>query len=438
MKTTRTIKNLLFAGVISLSLASCGGGGGGGSSTGSSSSSGSGSNTQGTVNNAPETLTAGMEFHFTNADNDYKLRITDSSSAYHEDWGDVSYTYSPSGANTGTITVDVNFGEYSWKETFILTFKDWTSGTCEWSDTDGESESLNFSISNREAAPVQPEDNGSSGTDSVSGYAPETLEKLILTIKDSPVFENGESFIFLSDSSALYGGQIKSTYSYKKDANNPNKGFLESTIEYGGYTYIHKLTITFLSETEATVSGSYNAGSDTRYYYDVAATFAGDSNTDSSVDSPSSGDNGNDITNNNTEQEQKGTAPDSLTGYVIHAETYTGSRRYYITGESEVYIKASYRNTMSGYYSGEQYIFGTLSYSPSEDRKTAKIYISTPEQWIGSTYPYGGQMAGFQHERTYLSGTVYFDDNGNIKRIEGDMDYETLNPSESVGVYAVE
>lgn len=436
MKTKQTLKNLLFSGIISLTLASCGGGGGGG---GGSSSGNGGHNGNNSSNNqamvlAPETLTGGMTFEMTPYDGDEPETFSITSPTTFNDEGGYEYsmTYVQKSDKIGEISYTYS-GVVTYGRTFVFTGVnqgEYYMGT-------SASPAGTFKLTGYTPEPGENGgdiNSGSSDNDVDTVSSPESLAQKILTIKDSPVLESGESFVFLSDTSALYGGQIKATYSYTKDANIRNKGFLESTINYGGYTYIHKFTITFLSDTEVTISGTYNVGSDTRYYTDNAGTLTtGNSSPDSS--GGESNDSSSDNTGNDTEESRVGTAPDSLKGYVIHAQSYSGATRYYITGDDEAYIKASYRNEMTGYYSGEQYIFSDrLSYIPSEDRKTAKLYISTPSQWIGSTYPYGGQMAGYQQKSTSLSATLYFDDEGNIYHMEGTLDYKTLNSSESIGV----
>lgn len=147
----------------------------------------------------------------------------------------------------------------------------------------------------------------------------------------------------------------------------------------------------------------------------------------------SSDDDGGKVSGEDTVATTLGTAPDSLKGYVLQCNTVSRKLRYYLSGDSTVYVKASFYNHATGYHSGEQRIFGTIVYRPSKDRKTAEIYISTPSEWVGTTVAIGGSTNGFQFPGSELVGTLYFDSKGDISRIEGKLDYNALS-SDSRGV----
>ena len=239
MKTTRTIKNLLFAGVVSLTLASCGGGGGGGGggaevSSGSSSSSGQGNY----AGNAPESLSQGMTFEFSNGVSPHivSLHIDSSSSCRYETsykTYNTSYTYRLTSPNTAELVIPVvdEYSGTSSDDVFKLTFTDWTKGNGEWIVADA-ADSVTFTVSGRSPRPSQSEsDNGSSGDssadaptvgdnnnsdseqeDAVVDYAPESKAG-IKSIEFGP---------YSFSSSSVYHDNVgaSGSYSYKKTGVN--------------------------------------------------------------------------------------------------------------------------------------------------------------------------------------------------------------------------
>lgn len=251
MKTTKAIKHLLLVGIVSLTLASCGGGGGGGG--GSSSSSGHGSGTQGVSGNAPAELMQGLEFHFSNSENDYDVRIVDSTTCYHDHWGDAQYSYTSTGANSGTMTIHCELDGAGWTETYKLRFTDWTSGVCDWSDSFGDRDTLDFTVANRPARPTYPEDNDSSDNGSYGdsmdyGYAPASLQEgqtLSIVIGTVQGVTLGRAFVMTSPTTATVNSD-SGTVEYEVTATDT----AEFVYTGNGKTYMY--TLHFDSPTSGT------------------------------------------------------------------------------------------------------------------------------------------------------------------------------------------
>lgn len=261
-------------------------------------------------------------------------------------------------------------------------------------------------------------------TDSAPALAPEALTtgKVFNTHNSTGTIS---SYTLTSASTCTTESGSKLTYEYTKESDTTAK--ITTVNGMGIVAGIYELT--FTSTTEGTYI-CYNAGGN--------QSSSGSFNISDKVDATPSTPEADNSTPEapNTPQVQLGTAPDKLDGYVIQVETYDGDgSRYYITMDDELYIKRSFRNSSTGYYSGDQYIHGHLTYTPSADRKTARLYMYTPEQWIGvQNINSSNYMNGYQQKKTQVVATIYFDAAGQIYKMEGTFNNSTLNPSKCIGV----
>ena len=313
-----TIKHLMLTGIVSLAFASCGGGGGGGeSSSGNNSSSDSGNSTQGTVNNAPDSLNAGMKFSFklTVDGQQYALDLNIVSSTLCDEG---SYTYTPTGANTGELTVTASDGEETWVEVYNLTFTDWTSGSFVWS-SEGEKYSGEFTVSGRPAQSTTPEDNGSGGGDSAApidpGYAPESLQfGQHLSIGDAG---NGMNiFSITSSTTATLAGKT-GTVEYKV-TDMDTADFIFSS---NGISYMYTLSFESPTSGVARKDGTGNPTAFTLGESSPSSPDDGDDSDDSASDTSDSNQDDNNDTNDG--DAVYGWAPESVSSKVLELKKAT-------------------------------------------------------------------------------------------------------------------
>lgn len=322
MKSIRTIKYLLLTGVVSLTLASCGGGGGGGdgdSHSGNNSSSGSGNSSQDTSNNAPDSLNAGMEFSFnlTVDGQPYNVDLVIISSTQCDDG---SYTYTPTGANTGKLTVTVNDGEASWIEVYDLTFTDWTSGSFDWT-CEGEKYSGKFTVSGRPAPSTTPENNGSGDGDSDApidpGYAPESLQSgQQLAIGDAG---NGKNiFSITSSTTATLAGKTGAV-EYNVTAMDTADFIFSSN----GTSYMY--TLSFESPTSG-VARKDGTGNPVAFTLEESSSSSPDDGDDSDNSSSDTSDSNQDDSNDTNDGDAVyGWAPESISSKVLELKKATES-----------------------------------------------------------------------------------------------------------------
>lgn len=319
MKAIKIIKCLMLTGIVSLTFASCGGGGGGGeSSSGNNSSSGSGNSTQGTVNNAPDSLNSGMTFSFTlTVDGQpYKMDLGILSSTQCDDG---SYTYTPTGANTGKLTVTASDEGESWVEVYDLTFTDWTSGSFDWS-SEGEKYSGRFTVSGRPAPSTTPEDNGSGGGDSDTpidpGYAPESLQSgLQLAMGDGG---NDNIFSITSSSTATSAGKT-GTVEYKVTAMDTADFIFISN----GTRYMY--TLSFESPTSG-IARKNGTGSPVAFTLEESSSSSPDAGSDSDGSSSDTSDSNQDNNNDTNDGDAVyGWAPESISSKVLELKKATES-----------------------------------------------------------------------------------------------------------------
>lgn len=317
MRYVHILKQSALIGLIAVSLSACGGGGGGGeSSTRNNSSSGSGNSTQGTSNNAPDSLSAGMIFlfNFIVDGQQYPVDLTITSSTQCDDG---SYTYTPTGANTGKLTVTLSDEEDTWDEVYKLTFTDWTSGSFDWT-SEGEKYSGTFTVSGRPAPSTTPEDNGSGGGDSDApvdpGYAPESLQSgQMLAIGDAG---NGKNiFSITSSSTATLAGKT-GTVDYEVTAMDTADFIFSSN----GTSYMYTLSFESPTSGVARKNGTGNPVAFTLEESSSSSPDDGDDGDNSSNDTSDSNQNNNDT---NEGDAVYGWAPESLSSKVLELKKAT-------------------------------------------------------------------------------------------------------------------
>lgn len=334
MKITQNLKQLLLSGIIVLTLASCGGGGGGGggggdASAGNNATSGSGDSTQGSANNAPDSLNPGMEFSFTTTvdGQTYQFSLTIISSTQCDDG---SYTYTPTGANTGKLTVTVSDGNDSWIEVYNLTFTDSTSGSFNWS-SEGETARGSFSLSGRSQ---QAGESGNSGSNAGNtntpldpGYAPVSLQagqQLSIVAGTSQGITLGRVFNITSPTTATLSGKV-GTVEYKVKATNR----AEFIFNANGQTFAYTLDFTSSTEGSARKDGT---GSPTPFTLkqNNAAPPASDNNNNNNNNNTSNGGNtssdasdSNQNNNANNGDAVYGWAPESISSKVLELKKPT-------------------------------------------------------------------------------------------------------------------
>lgn len=451
MKTSGLIRTILLAGTISLTLASCGGGGGGGGEAPSSENNTS-SNTPSTQQGyAPYDLSGctityvreGYPFTF-EFDNSGQVkggvRLVDSIILYEG-----TYTYSRSADGMGaSLVLHTTSGKtadgIAKEQTFEmkLKFSSYTNAIAEVDyeignyvggngfayHDDHYTASVTFSGAGvLENGSFEGESNDGNSTDNNAQLAPDSLP----VGKVVNLHANGgsiASYTLNSTTSCTSNAGAKLTWEYSVTG--------DTTAEW---VTSNALNI-FVSSTKM-VFTSATGGTYTRLNADNNVIDSGSFNLSDKSDAPQKGDNNaSDSSSDNQNNVAVSTVPDSLTGYIIDVTSSTGKKeRYYITGDNDGYTK--HRFTTKGYDSGYQYIFfDSMFYTPNKGNNTAKVTIHTPAQWIGSVHPdpETGGKRGYQQESRVLDGTLYFDANGNIPRIEGTLNFEKLVGSESVGV----
>ena len=422
MKTSCLIRNILLAGTISLTLASCGGGGGGGSSSGKGSSAHKPSTQQGL---APYTL-SGCTMTYTYNGKPYTFTFDDSgevngvweNGSFTTNY-DGSYTYSRS-ADGGSASLNMyttsgtNSQGFSDSQTFNikLAFSSTTQATARVNYTNTESYNGNALPNDKELEYTttatfsgsgvldngfsEGESNDDTTSDDSTQLAPESLSvgSVINLTSDSG---SKSAYTLSSATNCISGSGSRLTWEYTctGDAtgdfvihnalNIPSTYKLVFTSAIGGtYTYINAAGV-------ATLSGSF--------------TLSDKSESPSQDDSDD--ENEDDSGESNVEL---GTAPDSLRGYSIQLyESIQGlGHRFYFDTSFQVYCKIQYTDIYGRVYTNKQY--GRVSeYTPSDDRKSAKVKFYLNDAYAGPSH-FAGET---------VEATLVFDDYGDICRVSG-------------------
>ncbi len=220
----------------------------------------------------------------------------------------MSYTYTQTGAKTGTLVLRNEDKDL----TFLLTFADRTSGSSRIDDADLADLNLTFELEGRPAA-VTPEPPAADEAPSTpTGYAPASLESgMTLSIPMGQYNGQmyGRVFEITSPTTAILGSTTSGSVKYTRLSDN------KAEFHFTGGNLDLKYTIDFTSPTEGSVT---DQGAGTTYSF----TLKQGSNTPPSTDTPdddssSSGD------SSDSEGTTTGYAPTSLDGYYFATSNYS-------------------------------------------------------------------------------------------------------------------
>ena len=317
MKTTETIKSLLFAGVVSLTLASCGGGGGGGGGSeapSDSNNSASDNNFQQETAYAPESLSDGMTFIMT-ASRDGKVTrfIIDSPTNFRNDAGQTaSMTYTRKDDNTAEI--DYSYNDSSWvKLSYSFVFTSATGG--DYYGPGGSklgtftfvcnSGSVNGGSSSNDNTDY-PDDNSDNSSDLV-GNAPDSLNGYYISFSNTI---NGISKIgFSGNTVSITPANEVGTYSYERTEGN--QGILSLSFSNSRYSG-DNIKLSFPSSSSVMFEGKLGSSS-----YTLSGSFLkGDVTVDENPDDSSDSDADDNLTNDE-EEDDTGNAPAVMDDGVI-------------------------------------------------------------------------------------------------------------------------
>lgn len=422
MKTSCLIRNILLAGSISLTLASCGGGGGGGGES-SSSDNNSATNTPSTqkgyapYNLSGCTMTYNYDgypctFTFDASGNVKGIKAMGGLTTKYEG----SYTYSRS-SDGSRATLYMNTSSepgssgLTYTQTFDvkLVFSSATKATAQVSYTNKEwyngnelpnDEELDFTTTAtfsgsgiQDSGSSDGESNDDTTSDDSTQLAPESL----------PV----GSVVNLTSSSGS-----KTSYTLSSATNCVSGSGSKLTWEY---TCTGETTADFIARNALNLPSTYKlvfttADSGTYTYINAGgeATLSGTFNLSDKTDAPTQGDSDDDVDDSGESNVELGAAPDSLKGYSIQVYDKKGfCRTFYFSVNGDVYANVTY-STNYATYTGKLY-GGVSYYIPKDDRKSAKVKFYVNDGYIGPGY-YAGET---------VEGILIFDDYGNIKEIWG-------------------
>lgn len=159
MRASIITKNLLLAGMVSLTIASCGGGGSSADDAMEKLADFVDENTTTQSNTlAPDALSAGMKFYITGASRpDSVVSILSATSWTDGSTGEYTYTYRKiTDASARLVLNWSGAGSESYSESYTLAFKDKTSGNAVWIWTmDGKEqvEDVKFRLEGRDSTP---------------------------------------------------------------------------------------------------------------------------------------------------------------------------------------------------------------------------------------------------------------------------------------------
>ncbi len=242
------------------------------------------------------------------------------------------------------------------------------------------------------------ESNDDTSSDDSTQLAPESLP----VGKVINLHANGgtiSSYTLNSDTNCTNNSGGKLTWEYSVTGDNTAEWVARNALN---------IPLTYRLVFNSATGGTYtyvNAGGE--------ASVSGTFNLSDKSDAPTQG-------NDNSDSEQEddsgesnvelGTAPDSLRGYSIQLyESSQGlGRRFYFDTSFQVYCEIQYIDIYGRVYTNKQY--GRVSeYTPSDDRKSAKVKFYLNDAYAGPSH-FAGET---------VEATLVFDDYGDIYRVSG-------------------
>ncbi|MBR2313671.1 MAG: hypothetical protein IKA55_02330 [Akkermansia sp.] len=301
MKTkTNKLINLLATSIIGLTLCACGGGGGGGGGGGSETDGSNSEHPSTEQTLAPVSLSSGDTFIISSSDTEsLKLKIQTQTWLYVDDTYNMSYRYEYISANSARLYVTVE-GEEGY---FSLNFTSPNGGYV------GDDYSAPFTFTR---ANTGNSANGgtSSGSSTVSGYAPQSLDGYYIAFNSTV---NGIQKIgFSGNTVTISPANVSGTYSYTRSGSNGNEGSVTLNCSGSNYDSNGAMTLTFHSASSVTLKGKINSNT-----YTLTGSFA---KGKVQISGGSSG--GSTAT---------GTAPSSMSGMEIRSST-TGEFLRFVNG----------------------------------------------------------------------------------------------------------
>ncbi|MBR1981222.1 MAG: hypothetical protein IKA23_00550, partial [Akkermansia sp.] len=236
MKTkTNKLINLLATSIIGLTLCACGGGGGGGGGGGSETDGSNSEHPSTEQTLAPVSLSSGDTFIISSSDTEsLKLKIQTQTWLYVDDTYNMSYRYEYISANSARLYVTVE-GEEGY---FSLNFTSPNGGYV------GDDYSAPFTFTR---ANTGNSANGgtSSGSSTVSGYAPQSLDGYYIAFNSTV---NGIQKIgFSGNTVTISPANVSGTYSYTRSGSNGNEGSVTLNCSGSNYDSNGAMTLTFHS-----------------------------------------------------------------------------------------------------------------------------------------------------------------------------------------------